>query len=1432
VSTDFDPDAFLSETPSQSGGSSFDPDAFLASDFDPDEFLKEPPPIDTSIEIQEPPNRFMTPQQEEEVRVSMAAAPSIEDLERAVAETKARPFKKTVATGGPTPGFANTFEQSSAVDPGPGAALARGGIDSATAGFGDEILGKMESAFPVLSQTPGEFLEGKPAVPQTYEQARDSNRQLTKDAAETQPEAFYTGMAGAAVAVPGGAIGKGFKGAVATGAAYGALGGLGASESETLGGMAQDTIAGAELGAIGGGVLHGVITGAVKAAPVVVGVVKRGAEKLKQKIATLRGPEIEQLSKEVVEEWLAKKAPPTTFESGSAPKALPPGNSAKALPTDKPSPKALPAGKPLGPPSWVTTAVDPDTGKNVGLSVRISRDGVQSIETLPLDTVADAQKLVEHSKGASLGISSESANKLMTENPEVFAALWEDPILPLKRQERAAKEAAEYAALGGTKVERPSAKPQITPAVPEERVFKDIEYPGAGADADVLVDGNGNVLVREISDDVTQLEEGFVDTAVRGVGPYQQTQRWDIGDQLKVAGRSELGPIGGGSGPPDKAFKGPLTNEVPAAPNFDSLPPGDLEDIKESMKLYRQMQSQKSLGSRILDQILGRHLRGPADMAALKGSLQATSLLQRSTDDIYQAAKEKFGAPLLSDFDKKLIPYFEGRISPADFEAANPQLSAEARQFARNLLAEKEALDKQIAAHGMIPDELIMARESGLLDLYLSRRYMAFMGQKGSWAKKLAQQSQAGRLEEMVQYIHKELKKNHPNIGPSDVMEEVLRILRADKPMDALKISTIGKPFKNLLARKDVPGPIRRGLGELESGMARIAMTLGTQRALVAKLDLLQEIALSPRYSSGVANPATGQMWRLPNHRAMGAARGYYVTEDIYDAVAALPRMEAMTHEFVTEALGFIKGNQVALNGVGPIINNLMGNLHSGVLAGGLDLFRPKKSGQALKTAWKAIRDYQRDPTGRTGMGWLALEARRAGADHFGFGAEEIGSPAAKKFIQELEKVFPDDAPTSYFRALGQINKKLFGKYRELQAKGGAVLDITDRMARLQSYASLREKFLRDVEKKGNNSILVREGLLAAGDERGRQAVAMALRLGKLNPNDPIAKEVITAVTRLAARRVNQSFWNPSFIGPGLDKLRRSAAGVITPFATAAFETARVNAMTLQRLAQEPDLRWRLLASGLLVGGAMGANGLLRQYNGISDEEVDAAYANTPKNRKYYRPGAFALAWRDANGRVQSFNVTNMFDVLRYSVGHEDDALWRRVLANFVGSAVDGGAAGIPYKKALEVSGFLKPEPQLPPQRMSTQGATALMKYLAQSGGMPMMVNNILEAGRKTGIAPEVFGDIGSTEEPLTPGQGIARALGATQVQPIGGEPSQRGVAFERKEENRALKSDLRNTAQSKQSEGQKADRRGKIQDELKRLQESRKAQDQVRFRK
>ena len=172
-------------------------------------------------------------------------------------------------------------------------AFGRGAVQGATLGFGDEASALLEALQRKLPDIPttalvrslaqlsvgrplGEEIGGEgrevedKGFADVYQEARNAMRAQNRAAQEAHPYVYGSGqLAGGlltAPVTPGGSA-KGLGQILKQGAAMGSIGGLGASEAETLPGVAEDVAMGAATGAGVAGLGHGLATAAKKLAP-------------------------------------------------------------------------------------------------------------------------------------------------------------------------------------------------------------------------------------------------------------------------------------------------------------------------------------------------------------------------------------------------------------------------------------------------------------------------------------------------------------------------------------------------------------------------------------------------------------------------------------------------------------------------------------------------------------------------------------------------------------------------------------------------------------------------------------------------------------------------------------------------------------------------------------------------------------------------------------------------------------------------------------------------------------------------------------------------------------------------------------------------------------------------------------------------------------
>jgi hypothetical protein len=151
---------------------------------------------------------------------------------------------------------------------------ARGVLDALTAGFGDEATGALVSRFPSLNRSIGDVINGTPAPPaMSYEQARDQERAIMRDAADNSPATYYGAGLAANLTTPslipglkfnmapkmGGLITEKTANAAANAALSGGINALGTSEAELTGDDKEigQTAFNVGRGALGAGLFAG-----------------------------------------------------------------------------------------------------------------------------------------------------------------------------------------------------------------------------------------------------------------------------------------------------------------------------------------------------------------------------------------------------------------------------------------------------------------------------------------------------------------------------------------------------------------------------------------------------------------------------------------------------------------------------------------------------------------------------------------------------------------------------------------------------------------------------------------------------------------------------------------------------------------------------------------------------------------------------------------------------------------------------------------------------------------------------------------------------------------------------------------------------------------------------------------------------------------------
>lgn len=767
---------------------------------------------------------------------------------------------------------------------------------------------------------------------------------------------------------------------------------------------------------------------------------------------------------------------------------------------------------------------------------------------------------------------------------------------------------------------------------------------------------------------------------------------------------------------------------VPPQPNPANIPPEMMAEANIIKRIGAWMANRG--GNPIVKKLMPAHLRGPKDIALMVQMSNGVKALEAINSEALVALRKAIpNGKLLSEVDVDLSRVGEGRISWADFRAKHGDAIADqAEKVTQKFLAERTADDARLAQEfGVVPENYIKERANGSMDAYLARIYMPNLVGPDKWFKYT---QKTDLFDNAVQFLVKEVEKSKKFYTPSEIAAELTDILKAGDVEGTVRASKLGSlpSFKRLLSRKDIPEPLKKVMGEVESGVLRLAATFGTQKALLAQHTLMREIAVNPQWSNIGPRPDLHNV-PVPNVKRMyGDLAGKYVRPEIYENIINLPKATQNSYAYANAFSSFLKGGQ--LMSAGPVLTSLAGNIQSIVLAGGIDpLLRPDRAGKYVWRAIKAISNFKKDPTGKTGLGALVLEAKKLGADFAGHAEVEV-SPKSRAFVEELEKHLANGRG-SYLDYISSIGKWFMSKYRSGQdALLGGALDYPDRVSRLASYLGLKDK------------------LIAKG----------------------MAPE---AAMRQAAQRVLASFPNPSHMGQLPEQVSKMT-GLVAPYSRMAFEEFRILSMVPQRLASEPDLIWRLGANAAVLAGIFGINGALRQQSGITDEMVDYAKKAMTKAHQTYSPMVVVPAWKDDKGRVQMWDVSNYALPLKFMQGHPDAPMWQHVFSNFVKLPAQGGLAEPVVDSTLSAFGLSTPPPDAFKPGTGEAGLLNGLNQMWRQGFGPRIAATAIDAVRKTGAGydPVSGRGLGRNEEQLTPMQGIAKGMGLPIRQPIEVSPN------------------------------------------------------------
>lgn len=754
------------------------------------------------------------------------------------------------------------------------------------------------------------------------------------------------------------------------------------------------------------------------------------------------------------------------------------------------------------------------------------------------------------------------------------------------------------------------------------------------------------------------------------------------------------------------------------------LPTEDMLDLNLMYNNLKLFAHRESALQGVIKNLENQRHRGPKELQRFVKELQAADQHAKVKNQVMEAIrravpKKDFGQ-LLKDVHELAL----GRVTDEDMGQKYGQVWNEARAVVKPFIDEKNINDKLIEELGGIPEGMAEKRMDGLLDQYVARKYRAYLDPEG-WAKNVP----AKVVNDAVMRIVADNPK--ANWTEQFVARELSKIIHSAGDHGGFLKSGIGKKYqKSLQARKDIPKEIRALLGEIDNGAISLAETIGNQRAIIQNLKTWRDIVADERYfSPGPRLDMQGrQMVQVPHEKKrFGAAAGGYVDRDLWEGIQLVPQQQGWLYNFMRGLTGYMKGNEVGT--FKAIYNSVIGNMIStaGMGKAGLDW---KNGGADIKLAWDALKAYKNNPNDVSAAA-IVKEAISYGAHWGGQLENELGF---KKIFDAMDAMYnkPADNAFDVFTAMKNTIKAPYKGVRFTQEQFGKLLDGNDAVIRLANYISAR-----------------------------RYYASQGLSLEE--------------AARSAAKDINDVFWNAQNVGKWVETARSSGAGIVAKYLTAYVEDIRIWKNMSARLMTRPDTRFRVLGTGMAVGGAVT---MARMAFGSDDD-------NFTKRQESWSPFMVPLPITEGGKRVY-YDMTGHFPLARFAQGHPDVPLYRRVIANFITQPLEGGTGEGPVNSLLETTGLTR---AFRPGKGPIEGDTGLaktMEWLWKAGLVPKVVGNVaneFEKTRQHGIFPPTQG----------PGAAAARTVLPLVSEPANAMPK----VMELNTEMEALKKDIGRAAAS-----------------------------------
>jgi hypothetical protein len=642
---------------------------------------------------------------------------------------------------------------------------------------------------------------------------------------------------------------------------------------------------------------------------------------------------------------------------------------------------------------------------------------------------------------------------------------------------------------------------------------------------------------------------------------------------------------------------------------------------------------------------------------------------------------------------------------------------------------------------------------------YAVRVHYRYMMPDGEWARLFKKQK--GEYESLVQEIKRDvystgayLNESHDSrllrakrhadflLGDRDVMKQLSKSAAQGKE-DSLQTGWAASQK----ARRELTSWEKKALGTVDSGFARISETMTRQQQMLVVGHMWKSVADNPQLSSVGDDLATaaalGHTMRVPQSQQYGLAAGRLVSPDLMYALETAPRAQANAHTFISKAVGIMKFNQTVLNHA-SWYNQVLGNLQSIVLTNFYNPFAsPYQVGRGFVTAWRDLSEH----LGAPGL------ASTEGARRFNRGME-LGMVGSSYSTTEFRRSAS---------SLGRHIEKFSGgadSFNVLQWALEAGKSSKDFLASGYGAADHYFKYSAYVNGLAKHGVNLKTGRVKL--EKALDFIGERYRPGM---NEEAVREQVELEV---ARRVHLSMPMMDRVGEGVAQANKAGGVLVSPYLKIKSELIRNYAMIPQRIATEKGFAGNMMAWAAVVGGLVYTNKMLREQNGISQEEVDLAFDTAPQAVRRFKPASITSMYRSENGRLNSWDLTPLAEPLTWMQGDPNSSKLSNFLVNLGSATTNGSLLDRPMQEFLASSGMIEQPFQSKTPEYQRNGARLLGEALKNFG--PGIIRNTYGTLSKGAVGFEPA----AVRGPTVPPQGASTTainllLGPGRVTEVGG---------------------------------------------------------------